>query len=514
MDGETRRPAPAHLASSAVDLLVAILVTNQRSSTPEGRRVVDELSEQIDTCFLLAFAGPTVPDDLVPWLRRGLGAVIVFGANITDRAQLKELVTDLRRHAPNLLVGIDEEGGDITRLDAVVGSAYPGNRALGNVDDVGLTGDVAISIGADLAAVGINLDFAPVADVVTDARNPVIGVRSFGSDPALVARHTRAAVDGLQRAGIAACAKHFPGHGATTQDSHTDLPRVPDDLATLRARDLAPFEAAIDAGVRAIMTAHVVYPALDDKPATVSRRILTGLLRDELGFEGVIVTDALRMAAIRDTIGVAEGAVQALAAGADLVCLDVDPVGQLEARDAVLAAVRDGRIDPAQLAMSAARVRALQSWAGSAAAPAPLDGIGLDAARRALVVDCKQLPSAPYVIDAGARPIPGIESTSAGLLDALRRRDPATRGSVVQPPVDVTPLIDQAGDQPIVLAVRDAHRQPVQRALLEQVRAARPDAVIVGCGTADDAPLAPGHYLGTLGRARVNLQAAAELLLP
>lgn len=484
----------------------------------------DELARQVDTCLLLAFDGTTVPPDLVPWLERGLGAVILFGRNITDRAQLGTLVAELRRHAPGLLVGVDEEGGDVTRLDADTASAYPGNRALGHVDDVALTAAVASAIGADLAAAGINLCFAPVADVATDPRNPVIGVRSFGSDPGLVARHTRAAVEGIQRTGVAACAKHFPGHGATTLDSHTDLPHVAGDLATIRARDLPPFQAAIAVGVQAIMTAHVVYDDLDEQPATVSRRILTGLLREELGFYGVIVTDALKMAAIKDTIGVAEGAVRALAAGADLICLDVDIAGQQEARDAVFAAARDGRLDRSQLAVSAARVRALQIAAQPGRDPDRVavrdpgrdPDIGLTAARRALVVGCERLPlpAAPYVIDAGARPIAGIDGTSAGLLDALRRLDPATQGAVVAPPVDVASLVEAAGDRPVVLAVRDAHRLPAQRALLEAVLAARPDAIVVGCGTADDAPLAPGSYLGTLGRARVNLQAAAEVLLP
>ncbi|MEP7021197.1 MAG: beta-N-acetylhexosaminidase [Pseudonocardiales bacterium] len=479
----------------------------------------DELERHVDACLLLSFTGTTVPDELVPWLQRGLGAVILFAHNIPDRRQAADLVTELRKHAPDLLVGIDEEGGDVTRLDAADGSAYPGNAALGHVDDVTLTTEVGTAIGAELAALGINLTFAPVADVNTDPRNPVIGVRSFGGDPALVARHTRAAVLGIQRARVAACAKHFPGHGATSLDSHTDLPHVTGDLATIEARDLPPFVAAVDAGVRAIMTAHVVYDELDDKPATVSRRILTGLLREKLGFDGVIITDALKMAAIRDTIGVAEGAVRSLAAGADLVCIDVEVTGQQEVRAAVLAAARDGRLDRTQLAASAARVHALQTWARPVTNDADdtdVTDIGLDAARRALILDCAGLPlrRAPYVIDAGACPMAGIAGTSTGLLAALRHRDPATRGSVVQPPVDVAAMLEQAGDQPVVLAVRDAHRLDGQRALLDEVLAARPDAVVVGCGTAADAALAPGRYVGTLGRARVNLQAAAEVLLP
>ena len=204
-------------------------------------------------------------------LEDGLGGICLFAYNVGDR--LRELTASLREARPDVLIGIDEEGGDVTRLEVARGSSYPGNGALGAVDDVELTERVAASIGADLAAVGVNLDFAPVADVNENPRNPVIGVRSFGASPDLVARHVAAFVRGLQRQGVAACAKHFPGHGNTEADSHLELPVVSGDVRP----GLEPFRAAIDAGVAAIMTAHVVVPGLDELPATLSPAILTGV---------------------------------------------------------------------------------------------------------------------------------------------------------------------------------------------------------------------------------------------
>ena len=194
----------------------------------------------------------------------------------------------------------------MTRLEAASGSSYPGNAALGVVDDAELSESVAASLGAELADAGVNLDFAPVADVNTNPQNPVIGIRSFGSDAELVSRHVAAFVRGLQRAGVAACAKHFPGHGDTSVDSHLALPLVD----SLDPRALEPFRAAIAAGVRSLMTAHIVVRSIGDEPATMSREVLHDLLRVELGFDGVVVTDALEMKAISETVGVEEGAVR------------------------------------------------------------------------------------------------------------------------------------------------------------------------------------------------------------
>ncbi|WP_282202983.1 glycoside hydrolase family 3 N-terminal domain-containing protein [Kitasatospora fiedleri] len=316
------------------------------------------------------FDGLTAPD----WVRRrladGLGSVLLFGRNFAPppggRAQAAALVGQLRAEHPDILVAVDEEGGDVTRLEWATGSSYPGNLALGTVDDEDLTRAVARSIGRDLAALGIDLDYAPDADVNSDPRNPVIGVRSFGADPALVARHTAAWVRGLQEGGAAACAKHFPGHGDTVVDSHLGLPTVTADLAELERVALPPFRAATAAGARAVMTAHLLLPALDpEHPATVSPRVLTGLLRERLGFDGLVVTDAVEMRAVADRYGHAGAAVRALAAGADLVCLgDRGSAAEYDAlRSAVARAVRTGDLPEERLAEAAARVAAFARWA-------------------------------------------------------------------------------------------------------------------------------------------------------
>ncbi|MER7154117.1 glycoside hydrolase family 3 protein, partial [Streptomyces lydicus] len=342
------------------------------------------------------FTGTTAPDWLLRRLGEGLVSVGLFGRNIEDPAQLAALTARLRRERPDLLVAIDEEGGDVTRLEVRGGSSFPGNHALGAVDDTALTRAVARELGRRLAACGVNLNWAPSADVNSNPDNPVIGVRSFGADPQLVARHTAAYVAGLQSAGVAACTKHFPGHGDTAVDSHHDLPRITADLATLQERELVPFRAAIAAGTRAVMSAHILLPALDGThPATLSPAALHGLLRAPvaeggLGFDGLIVTDGMEMRAIAATYGIERGSVLAIAAGADAICVggglaDEDTV--LRLRDALVRAVRDGELPEQRLADAAARVRALAHRpgspdAGEGAAPAP--DIGLTAARRAL----------------------------------------------------------------------------------------------------------------------------------
>src|SRR5262245_39163418 len=314
-------------------------------------------------CILPGFEGPVAPD----WVRRrlaeGLGGAVLFGWNVESPAQLRTLTASLRADG-EILVGIDEEGGDVTRLEVATGSSYPGNAALGVVDDVELTEQVAASIGADLAHVGVNLNLAPVADVNTNPLNPVIGVRSFGADGELVARHVAASVRGLQSAGVAACAKHFPGHGDTSQDSHHELPVV----ASLEEAALAPFRAAIGAGVQSIMTAHIVVRSLGEEPATMSRALLNGLLREDLGYDGLVITDALEMRAISATVGVEEGAVRAIAAGADALCLGHDLFDEAveDVRRALVHAVESGRLPEARLAEAAGRVADAGGWSQDA----------------------------------------------------------------------------------------------------------------------------------------------------
>jgi beta-N-acetylhexosaminidase len=316
------------------------------------------LAALADAVLLPCFDGTSAPD----WIRRrvagSLGGVCLFARNIADPDTVQAMTSSLAAERDSVVIAIDEEAGDVTRLDAAAGSRFPGAAALGRPDDADLTARIAREVGQLLAAVGVSVNFAPCADVAVDPANPVIGTRSFGADPLLVSRHTAAWVAGQQATGVAACAKHFPGHGDTAADTHRTAALLRGDLDTLMAEAIPPFRAAIGAGVSAIMVGHLLAPAVDGLPATVSRRWLTEILRGTLRFDGVVVTDALEMAALADSYGIPGGAVRALAAGADLLCLGGDSMtaGELDGvRDAIVAAVRSGDLTEERLANAADR---------------------------------------------------------------------------------------------------------------------------------------------------------------
>ena len=469
-----------------------------------------EIERLAARCVLPGFEGPTLPD----WVRRrladGLGGVVLYGWNVESRDQLRALTADIRAENPRALVAIDEEGGDVTRLEVGSGSSYPGNGALGVVDDTALTERVAASIGADHADVGVNLDNAPVADVNTNADNPVIGIRSFGADPVLVSRHVAAFVRGLQRSGVAACAKHFPGHGDTSIDSHLALPVVD----RLEDTALAPFRAAIDAGVQAIMTAHIVVRFVGETPATMNRALLTDLLRGDLGFDGLVVTDALEMKAISDTVGVGEGAVRSLAAGADALCLGHDLFDDAtgHVRDVLVGAVASGRLAEERLHEAAARVDRTAEWAGGAAGDVVPDReSGRLVARRALRVEGDTRVTGPVLVvelvpEVGMAAgrlaqLPG-EWLQAALPDAELRR------FELEPPASD---LEVNGRQLVVLA-RDAHRHAWEREAVEALTSRTNDAIVVELGLPGWSPSRVGAYVRTYGAARANVEAAAEAL--
>jgi beta-N-acetylhexosaminidase len=376
-----------------------------------------------DAILIPPFPGVSAPRWILEALERGLAGVTLFGPNIDAPDQVTALTAALRSAtAADPVIAIDEEGGDVTRVAYADGSPYPGNAALGAVDDTSLTWSVYRAIGTDLAALGINFDLAPCADVLGSADSPAVGTRSFGAGTDLVSRHTAAAVAGLQGAGVAACTKHFPGHGRTDTDTHEAIATIEGGLSELRQRDLPPFAAAIAAGTIAIMPSHLRVPELTgDLPATMSGAALTGLLRGELGFTGVIVSDALEMRATRDSFGVPGAAVLAVAAGTDLLCLGRDSLQDdyLAVRAALVAAVRDGTIAGARLEEAAdrvarlrgglARIRSLGSPVRPAAAdggqagPAR-DGVGLAVARRAVRMSGpRPVLSRPLIIEVEPR---------------------------------------------------------------------------------------------------------------
>jgi beta-N-acetylhexosaminidase len=470
----------------------------------------EELERLAATCLFPGFAGLELSDDLRRLLEAGIGGVVLFARNVRDMEQLAALTASLHAERPDLLVAVDEEGGDVTRLEAARGSSYPGNLALGAVDDVALTEQVAQALGSDLAAVGIDLDLAPVADLNSNPANPVIGVRSFGSEPELVARHVAAFVSGLQRTGVAACAKHFPGHGDTAQDSHLELPVVAG-----RVEDaLRPFRSAVAAGVRAIMTAHVRVPELGDMPATMNSRVLQALLRGELRFTGLVITDALEMRAISETVGVERAAAAALAAGADALCLGRDLAAEPVKR-AVVASVASGRIDESRLEDAAARVRDTARWVARAAPESNASReIGAAAARRALDVHGSvALSRPPLVVELQPTPSLAAGEAGRGLGEALRTRVPdAEVVRVSEEPAAAKAIVRERRGRQLVVVLRDAHRHEWQRATAESLLADTDDAILVETGLPRWRPSAPG-YVATRGAGRVNLEAAADLLV-
>ncbi|GAA1776583.1 glycoside hydrolase family 3 protein [Nocardioides hankookensis] len=409
------------------------------------------MTDSLDTLalrvLLPAFVGTTLPDEYAELLADGLGGICYFAINTEDGPDaVARLSAAIRAANPDAVIAVDEEGGDVTRLHALDGSPVLGPAALGAADDVDLTREVGRSIGAELAAVGINLDLGPVADVNSNPDNPVIGTRSFGAEPQLVARHVAAWVTGLQEAGVAACAKHFPGHGDTAQDSHLELPTVDADLEVLRARELVPFAAVVEAGIASVMTSHIVVPAVDpDLPGTLSAPVL-GLLRDELGYDGVIVSDALDMAGASAGRGIPEAAVLSLAAGADLLCIgtDVAVATVRETQAAIVAAVHDGRLSEERLRSAATRTAQLRRY-DMAGVPDGAVPAQLRAARAATLVegDLPDLTGAEIV----------SVSTAANI----------AIGEVpwgIEPDRTVAPGEPFTSERPVVLQVRDAHRRP------------------------------------------------------
>jgi beta-N-acetylhexosaminidase len=505
------------------------------------------LARLADAILIPPFPGVSAPAWILQALGRGLAGVTLFGPNIAAPDQVTALTAALRAAsadaaaaadaagsaagladgsaagAADPVIAIDEEGGDVTRVAYADGSPYPGNAALGAVDDTALTRAVYQAIGTDLAALGINFDLAPCADVLGSADSPAVGTRSFGADTDLVARHTAAAVAGLQGAGVAACAKHFPGHGRTATDTHHAIATIEGGLAELRERDLPPFAAAIEAGIIAIMPSHLRVPELTgDLPASVSPAAVTGLLRGELGFTGVIVSDALEMQATRDTFGVPRAAVLAVAAGTDLLCLgrDSDEQEYLAVRAALVAAVRDGTITGTRLEEAAdrvarlrgglARTRSLRSAAASHGIAAMVaDGVGLAAARRAVRVSGpRSALRRPLIIEVEPR-----ENIAAGRFGwGLGPWAPPGSVRRVNEVLDAEGILDAAAGRSLVAVVRDAHRDANTRSLVSELLAARPDTVLVEMGLPVWQPPEGTSYLATYGASRASAQAAAELL--
>lgn len=333
------------------------------------------LQEQVGQCLVAGFQGHTPSPEIIDLIENHhLGGVILFSRNVVDPSQLLELTTRLQEiawragHRHPLLICLDQENGVVRRLSRGA-TSFPGNMALGAAGSESLVYEVARATGRELRAVGVNFNLAPVLDVNNNPFNPVIGVRSFGEDPREVARLGAAAVRGYRDAGVITSVKHFPGHGDTATDSHLDLPVVPHTRERLEAVELPPFAAGLEAGAESVMIAHLYLPSLmpaDGLPSSVSPDVIRGLLREGMGFEGLVVSDCLEMNAVAETIGTERGSMLAMQAGTDLVFVSHTYERQRGALETIRAAVEAGELSVQAIQQASGRVLRLKerylSW--------------------------------------------------------------------------------------------------------------------------------------------------------
>ena len=439
--------------------------------------------------LLPGFVGTTLPDWLKARLRAGLGGVCLFATNIESLSQLRTLTDAIYAENPRAIVAIDEEGGDVTRLFARDGSPSPGNAVLGRIDDLDTTAYAARQIGIQLRQTGVRLNFAPSVDINSNPDNPVIGVRSFGDRADQVARHGAAWIRGLQSTGVAATAKHFPGHGDTALDSHHALPIIDRSPSELEQRELLPFAAAIEARVRAVMTSHILLPQLDaEQPATLSKSILDGLLRTELGFDGVIVSDALDMAGVQTRGGIGETAARSLAAGCDLLCLGTNNTDA--ELSAIEQAVAGGGVAPARIAEATDRVLALaEDLASEALPPELVEGPSTGSGRiwaggsdqlirtfdvqPAIDTWRPRSPAAVTLVRLQARRNMAAGPTPWG--------PPPTASEIVvtaDHPLPPTPVLGEA----VLVVGQDIHRHAFARAAVDRLRAEHGQVLVVDMG--------------------------------
>jgi beta-N-acetylhexosaminidase len=342
-----------------------------------------DVRRHVGQLAIAGFAGYTIPPDLRLLAREfDLGGVILFRRNVEAPEQVAEVSREtqsLARELP-LWVSVDQEGGRVARLKRPF-TEWPPMITLGRSGDERLAERFARALAAELKAVGISLDFTPVLDIHTNPKNPVIGDRALAERADEVARLGRSIITALQTEGIAACGKHFPGHGDTSTDSHHELPLIEHPLDRLEAVELVPFRAAIEAGVASIMTAHILIPALDEeRPATLSSRIVDGLLKQKLGYGGLVVSDDLEMRAISRRYGVPEATVAAIAAGCDAVLMcGAAQEPQVAAVEAVIHAVENGTLPLKRVEDAIARHRAIKERFLAPAHPRPLSGAALRA---------------------------------------------------------------------------------------------------------------------------------------
>jgi beta-N-acetylhexosaminidase len=544
--GEREDATAAPTAASGADNVPTVTTpTTATTATTENlaQKLVSgmTLEQRVGQVFMLGFEGTTLNSSnrvLIHDLH--LGGVTLFARNIENGPQLAKLDADLQTVADPfpMFVSVDQEGGLVVRVTQGA-TIFPGNMAVGATGDVALARQVAEASADELLAMGVNMSLAPVVDVNTNPLNPVIGVRSFGSDVSDVERMGQETVNGLQGRGVSAVAKHFPGHGDTAVDSHRDLPVVPHALERLQSTEFKPFEAAMQAGVDGIMTAHLYLPAIEpeaSRPATLSHAVLTGLLRERLGYQGLILTDALDMEAIKRDRTAAEAAVEAFEAGADMLLvagITAEDRAQLaEGPPALLEAVRSARVSEERLDASVLRVLEAKLRRGvipglathpQAPSVSTLNSpehraLALDAARKGVTLqrdDQHLLPLKPVqkvvvvVPDAPTRSLAQDDELASSLLEAVRQFAPGAFGASTRSAVDAARNADV-----VVLGTYDLAQSSEQQTLARALSATGKPVVAVALRGPYDADAAPqiGTFLTVYGDRPVHLQAAAEAL--
>ncbi|MFJ1588097.1 glycoside hydrolase family 3 protein [Streptomyces sp. NPDC088197] len=484
-----------------------------------------ELSRLAHGVLFPALGRKTVPRWARARVEEGLGGFVLFGKDIASAEQIRQLTSDLHGLREHVLLSVDEEGGDVNRLESYGGTSVPGNHALGRLDDPESTREAAYQIGLSLVAAGIDWDLGPAVDTAVNPLSPN-GIRCFGADRTLVARHAAAWVEGLQAAGVSACAKHFPGHGLSSTDAHLGTPTVDLSRQELVDHYLDPFRAAIAAGVDSIMVSHVLLTQLDTVPATISPAVLTGLLRGELGYDGVVITDALEMRGISDVAGLPEASVRAIAAGADALCLgawafgdDVDA-----AAAALVAAVEDGRLPEERLREANARIGKLGTRPRATGAVHD-DAVGARLAREVVEVHGDPALRGRKVMVVRLDPThsPAQGGASWGIAEPLRAAglevesvavagDTYNAEGVIRAEIGL--YLDEFGpDADVVLLVRSPHRFPWQRPVLDEVLARWPECVVVDMGVPGDDFGGFRGWVRTFGASGVCARAAVDVLL-
>lgn len=465
---------------------------------------ISETDRLILQTFSPGFGGPKVPEWIKPWLENGLGSITLFASNTPNIESATRIVAEIKSYNPDVLISIDEEGGDVTRLFVREGSKFPSPALLGQCDDEALTYSSFNSMGNILKKTGIDMTFAPVADVVSFDSNAIIGVRSFGKSTNKVARHVKLAIKGLQDAGVLACVKHFPGHGAVLEDSHHDLPTVKMGFDEYLTNHIQPFKDAIAADVAAIMVGHIVIKHFDhDNPASLSRIIIQDYLRRELNFNGLVITDALDMGALGGPGNIDISALRALQAGVDLLCfsgLGDQSSFVANSFERIRIAIDENRLSVDSLELSAKR---LQQWQKPKLnMSSQVKSFAINDLIAGFEISGDVLLKSPNVnlVEIGTIPTVAAGDVSWGIHRELRSHG-------IKCDIQASDA-EKLGNKKLVVAFRDAYRDKALMATLNKLNNRFPDAIFIDMGW-PSRQFKPTNLIRTFGSSAVIAQAVA-----